>query len=70
MTNADSKRIAGIAARDCAWCGEAEFQREDRTVCDRCLNLLQNAGVSDQEIYGPGYWAKNKKEKGRAAPGE
>jgi hypothetical protein len=70
MTNVDSKRIAGIGARDCAWCGEAEFQRENRKVCDRCLNLLRNAGVSDNEIYGLGHGTEKIKEKCRARPGE
>jgi hypothetical protein len=70
MTNADSRRIAGTEARDCAWCGEAEFQRENRKVCDRCLNLLRNAGVSDEEIYGPADPAPEKKEPSKRMPGD
>lgn len=53
-TDADSDTFR--SAPVCSWCGYslAPHERERRgRVCDRCVRLLTEAGVPDEEIYAP-----------------
>jgi hypothetical protein len=35
----------------CQWCGRALTQG-DRRVCQRCLRMLRDAGIPEEEIFG------------------
>jgi hypothetical protein len=38
----------------CSWCGTPFGQEwpQSRPVCQRCLRLLTDAGIKDEEIFG------------------
>ena len=53
MPNGNIETSERSGASDCSWCSDKELPQLVRKVCDRCRDLLLDAGLAPEEIYGP-----------------